>query len=74
MQIVFHKIPRLAKLFYLIGFIIVTLSMIIFFNYPSLVAPVRLQQAFIGGAIIVALGSVINTIHQFKRPKPDKKE
>ncbi|MCW8999620.1 MAG: hypothetical protein OQK04_13010 [Kangiellaceae bacterium] len=39
--------------------------MTLYFYFPGLVEPVRLQQLFIGGAIIVALGSVINTIYQF---------
>ena len=74
MRIVFNKIPGLAKLLYVIGFIILLVSMTGYFYFPTLLDPIRLQQAFIGGAIIVAMGSVVNTVHQFKRHKPERKE
>lgn len=74
MQIVFKKIPTLAKIFYLIGFSILITTLILFFNFKNLLSLVRIQQAFISGAIIVAIGSVINTLYQFKKPKKNLKE
>ncbi|TQV70939.1 hypothetical protein FLL45_21675 [Aliikangiella marina] len=73
MNIVFNKIPKLAKLLYGVGFVVIIISMVMYFYYPNLIDAIKLQQAFIGGAIIVAIGSVINTLHQFKRPKRDKR-
>lgn len=72
-NIVFNKVPKLAKIFYLVGFVIIITSMILYFYYPDLIDSIRLQQAFIGGAIIVVIGSVVNTLHQFKRPKREKR-
>lgn len=73
-QIVFKKIPKLAKIFYTIGFSILIVALILFFNFKNLLSLVQIQQAFIGGAIIVAIGSVINTLYQFKKPKKTLKE
>ena len=74
MQIVFNKIPRLALVFYAVGFLVLTISLILFFYFPEFILPIRLQQSFIGGAILVAVGSVINTLYQFRRHNPNKKE
>ena len=67
MTIVFKKIPKLAKLLYLVGFCIIASAMILFFYFPLLLEPFRVQQIFIGGAIVVIGGSVVNTIYQFKK-------
>lgn len=66
MSIIFKKIPKLALVFYTIGFIILMATLAVYFYIPSMVSVILLQQAFIGGAIIVAIGSIINTIFQFK--------
>ena len=73
MNIVFNKIPKLAKIFYCVGFVLIIVSMVLYFYYPNFIDPIKLQQAFIGGAIIVAVGSVVNTLHQFKRPKREER-
>ena len=69
MKIVFGKIPTAAKCFYFVGLLFIIPAMILFFYFPSLLTPVRLQQLFLLGAILVAVGSVVNTIFQFKDPK-----
>ena len=69
MYIVFKKIPKLAIIFYCIGFAILTTALYLYFYTPNLLEPAVNQQIFIGGAIIVALGSVINNIYQFKSKK-----
>jgi len=69
MKIVFNKIPKLAKYFYLIGFAVLSLAMGCYFSEQTIIDHLLLQQAFILGAIIVAIGSVINTIYQLKRKK-----
>ncbi len=65
MAIVFKKIPKLALYFYAAGFTLLVGAMLLYFYFPKLFIPATLQQIFIGGAIIVATGSVINTISQF---------
>jgi|GEM_PF-2206750 len=71
MKIVLKKVPKLAIYFYLVGFIILLSALFLFFYQVSLfgqniLEPFRLQQLFIAGAIIVAIGSVINAVYQFK--------
>lgn len=73
MKIVINKIPTAAKIFYLVGFVILGCCLLIYFQFPNWLSAVRLQQVFIAGAIIVAVGSVINTIYQFgKHRHPDQ--
>lgn len=69
MQLVFKKIPVIARYLYALGFLVLALCMTIYFYFPNLLDAVTLQQAFIAGAIIAALGSVINILHQFKPNK-----
>jgi len=71
LRIVINKIPRLAVIFYLIGFCLIITALVFFFYWPSLFAPVKLQQTFIAGAILVAVGSVVNTLYQFRRKPKD---
>jgi len=71
MRIVFKKIPKLAIAFYCVGFLILASALYAFFYRPDMLEPyitepVVLQQMFIAGAIIVALGSVVNSLYQFK--------
>ena len=53
----------------------ISVAMYLFFERPDFIntdiyQPVLMQQVFIAGAIIVAFGSVINNIYQFKqKPK-----
>jgi len=69
MKIVFKKIPKFAILFYVIGFILIAIALYRYFYDFECNSIVLTQQLFIGGAIIVAVGSVINTLFQFrKRP------
>ena len=73
MKIVIKKIPTAAKIFYLVGFVILGSCLLIYFRFPNWLPIVVLQQTFIAGAIIVAIGSVINTIYQFgKHRHPDQ--
>ena len=76
MNLDFKRIPKIALYLYLLGFSLISLAMAA--RYFSFLEPGSLvtQQIFIGGAIIVALGSLVNTINQFglnkKGPaKPD---
>ena len=69
MKIVFNKIPSLAKYFYLVGFVVLLGAMSSYFIVQIKTDQVLIQQAFIIGAIIVAIGSVINTVYQFKSKK-----
>ena len=77
LRIVFKKIPKVAVLFYCIGFLTILVAMYLFFKQPRFMSAdndqlILMQQVFIAGAIIVALGSVINNIYQFKRKqKPE---
>jgi len=67
MKIVFKKIPKIALYFYAVGFILIAIGMVSFFSESILISSVLTLQIFIAGAIIVACGSVINTIFQFKK-------
>ena len=68
MKIVFKKIPRSAIIFYVIGLLLLSVSISCMLFFATLFDAVRLQQVFLLGAIIIAVGSVINTLYQF-RPK-----
>jgi len=67
MKIVFKKIPKLALAFYLFGFIFLIIATTNYLMELPFLEGVLVQQLFIAGAIIVALGSVINTLYQFKK-------
>ncbi|TQV89242.1 hypothetical protein [Aliikangiella coralliicola] len=66
MHIVINKIPKAAIVCYCVGFAILIAALIVYFYFSNLIEPVRLQQIFIGGAIVVVVGSVINTLYQFR--------
>lgn len=66
-KLTFKKIPRFVSYCYLIGFILVGIALLIFWQFPQLLAAVRLQQLLIVGAVIVCVGSVVNCLHQFKK-------
>ncbi len=57
-----------------------SVAMYLFFKHPDFIGvdsdqSVLLQQIFIAGAIIVAFGSVINNLYQFKtKQKPENIE
>ncbi|MET1256120.1 hypothetical protein [Aliikangiella maris] len=68
----FKKIPKLALCFYFVGFLILIVAMILLRNPPQYLSSTTLQQLFIGGALIVTLGSVINTFYQFKSKEKNK--
>jgi hypothetical protein len=49
----------------------ILVAMFLYFKWPdfisvSLYQPILLQQVFIVGAIIVAIGSIFNNIYQFR--------
>ena len=67
MKIVFKKIPRLAVGFYLVGILLIAISIYRYLQDFSCSSIVLTQQLFIVGAIVVALGSVINTLYHFKK-------
>ena len=69
MKLVFKKIPKVALYFYTVGFMIILAAMVNYFTATHFVSPLQMQQLFIGGAIIVAIGSVINTLFQFAKKK-----
>lgn len=66
MRIVFKRIPKLAIYFYGLGFLLILISLMLFFNQANYLPLIRLQQLMIAGAVIVAIGSVINNLYQFK--------
>ena len=67
MKIIFKKIPKIALYFYAVGFTLIIVGMVSFFSKEIQISAVLTLQIFIAGAIIVACGSVINTIFQFKK-------
>ena len=67
MKIVFKKIPKIAQILYVIGLILIAFALFRYFNFKELSSAVLTQQLFILGAIIVAIGSVVNTLYQFKK-------
>jgi len=67
MKIVFKKIPKLAIYFYLVGLILLSIAMTNYLKQSPFMGEVLMQQVFIAGAIIMALGSVINSLFQFKK-------
>ena len=69
MKFVIKKVPKLALAFYIIGFIAIGLAMASYFKYLNFLNQLQLQQLFLGGAIIVAIGSVVNTLHQLNTKK-----
>jgi hypothetical protein len=69
MKIVFNKIPKLAQFFYLAGFMVILTALINYFVDAPFISTLLMQQLFIAGAIIVAIGSVINTLFQFSKKK-----
>ena len=67
MKLVFKKIPKVALYFYTVGFTTILAAMVNYFIATPFFSPLLMQQLFIGGAIIVAVGSVINTLFQFAK-------
>jgi len=70
MKIRFKKIPRLAIPFYILGFSLISFAMADLFLIPyfftaGFLTPLATQQIFIAGAILVAVGSVINHLSYF---------
>jgi len=66
-KFVVKKIPKLAILFYIIGFLIIAIALVNYFTEVNWLDSVVIQQVFVLGAIVVACGSVINTIFQFSQ-------
>ena len=54
-------------MFYITGFLIIVVALVNYFIEMSWFNTVTTQQIFILGAIIVAMGSVINTVFQFRK-------
>ncbi len=69
MKIVFKKIPKLAQYFYLIGALLIIVALSNLVVSTAYMKNIEMQQLFIIGAIIVAIGSVINTFYQFRKNK-----
>lgn len=67
MRLVFKTIPKLARYFYIVGFAVILTALGNYFSATEFINTLLMQQLFIGGAIIVAVGSVINTLFQFKK-------
>jgi len=67
MQIKFAKIPKGALILYVLGFVIMGVCFWLFVNKNAFLSTLRLQQLFILGALVVAMGSLINIFHQFKK-------
>ncbi|MBV1910942.1 MAG: hypothetical protein KUG78_16705 [Kangiellaceae bacterium] len=67
MKIIFKKIPKLALYLYILGFITIGIALANYFSNLLLMEELIMLQLFILGAIIVAIGSVVNTIYQFKK-------
>lgn len=69
MKLVLKKIPKIALYFYSAGFMIILTAMVNYFIATPFISALLMQQLFIAGAIIVAIGSVINTLFQFAKNK-----
>ena len=67
MKIVFKKIPKLALSFYFFGLILLLIAIANYLIKLPFMGDLLMQQLFFVGAVIVALGSVINTLFQFKK-------
>lgn len=65
MKFVFNKIPKLAQSFYIVGFAIIIVAIANYLSTVPFMEILLMQQLFITGAIVVAIGSVINTLFQF---------
>ncbi len=70
MKFRFKKIPRWALIFYALGFTLIAIALLDLLVIPSFLAaslltPTATQQVFIAGAILVAIGSVINNLYHF---------
>ncbi|MEP1741052.1 MAG: hypothetical protein ABJI60_14705 [Kangiellaceae bacterium] len=69
MKFVFKSIPKASMVCYLLGFLAIALALVNYWSDNPLMSDVLMLQIFLAGAIVVAIGSVINTLYQFKRPK-----
>jgi len=67
MKIRFAKIPKLAVIFYLTGFVILGFTLWAYYGGSKLLSPVQFQQLFIIGALVVTVGSAINIARQFRK-------
>jgi hypothetical protein len=67
MKIRFAKIPKLAIVFYLIGFAILGFTLWAYYGGNKILTPVQFQQLFIIGALTVTVGSAINIAKQFSK-------
>ena len=67
MKIVFKKIPKLAIVFYICGFILTLFGFLHYLNHWQLLSQTQNLQIFIAGAITVVIGSVINLLTQLNK-------
>ncbi len=67
MKFVVKKIPPIALAFYAIGFSTISVALFNYLGEKNWFDSVASQQIFIFGGILVAVGSVINTLFQFKK-------
>jgi len=67
MKFVIKRVPKFAIALYLIGLLVIAIALTNYFTIVSWFDSVTTQQVFILGAILVAFGSVVNTIFQFKK-------
>ncbi|PIP80853.1 MAG: hypothetical protein COW84_02955 [Gammaproteobacteria bacterium CG22_combo_CG10-13_8_21_14_all_40_8] len=65
MKVRLAPIPKLAKIFYLIGVMALISSWFIFQTQSLLLSTLHTQQLFILGALLVSIGSVINLYFQW---------
>ncbi len=69
MKFVFKRIPKASMICYLLGFLAIAVALVNYWSDNPLISAVLMLQIFLAGAIVVAIGSVINSLYQFKRPK-----
>jgi hypothetical protein len=67
MKIRFAKIPKLAIVFYVIGFAILGFTIWAYYGGSKMLTAVQFQQLFIIGALTVTVGSAINIARQFRK-------
>jgi len=67
MKFFIKKVPKTARALYIIGFLVIGVALFNYVGKMNWFDLVVSQQIFISGAILVALGSVVNTIYQFKK-------
>jgi hypothetical protein len=71
-KFVVKPIPKPAIVCYLLGFVGISVALVNYSVEQPFLADLTMQQLFLAGAIVVAIGSVINTLFHFGRGKKSR--